>query len=177
MVLAFSVFPFFCVDFSLCWSSLFCCCYKMATITLKIMSVFNTGKKEQGRTSHIGLLNQGGPNTNHPPLPRLPHDFLDQSWFTPRTEHILLWLQSGSRWRGKEETGSGEAAGACHAGISLSHCLPPSKAAWTQLTEPKHLPYWRSLQQWASKLEDGFLNYRFVFFFLIHKMPWRDDCP
>ena len=62
----------------------------MTTITLKIMSVFKAGKKEQVSISHIGLLNQGGQSTNHPCLPRLPHDFLDQSWFTPRTEHILL---------------------------------------------------------------------------------------
>ena len=62
----FSVFLFFCVDFSLCWSSLFCCCYKMATITLKIMSVFKAGEKEHDSTSHISLLNQGGQSTNHP---------------------------------------------------------------------------------------------------------------
>ena len=133
----FSVFLFFCVDFSLCWSSLFCCCYKMATITLKIMSVFKAGEKEHDSTSHISLLNQGGQSTNHPYPPRLPHDFLDQSWFSPRTEHISLWLQSGSHWRRKrgDRLGGGNQ---CLSRWDLTAPLPTSQqssmnsADWTQ---------------------------------------------
>lgn len=69
MVLAFLYFSSFVLTFHCAGHLFFVAVYKMATITLKIMSVFKAGKKEHDSTSHIGLLNQGGQSTNHPSPP------------------------------------------------------------------------------------------------------------